>query len=135
MSNFSIIDLTKQAFDKLKFSAIQEWINRTVAYQNPTTLKDGATISWDPTSNYNATVTLAGSRTLSVFANKAGTYGTLKIIQGGSGSYTLTLPSGSKVANAGAGAITLSTAVGAIDVASFYFDGTNYFWTLSTDFT
>lgn len=135
MSKFNLIDLTKYAFDKLKFSAIQEWINNTVSYQVPVTLTDGATISWDPTSNYNATVTLAGSRTLQMLTVKEGMYGTIKIVQGGAGSYTLTLPAGSKVANAGAGAITLSTAVGAIDIASFYFDGTNYFWTLSTDFT
>lgn len=132
---FNSIDLKQFALDKLKFQAIQDWINQTVNFQSPIALTDGATITWRVNSNYNATVTLGGSRTLQIAGAKAGFYGTLKIIQGGSGSYTLTLPSGSKVANAGAGAITLSTAVGSIDVASFYYDGTNYFWTISLDFT
>ena len=135
MTTFSIIDLTKYAWDKLKFGAIQEWINRTVSYQNPIIIPDGATVTWNVGQNYNVQVTLAGNRTLSIVGAKAGMYGTIKIIQGGSGSYTLTLPSGSKVANSGAGALTLSTSVGAIDVATFYYDGTNYFWNLSVSFT
>jgi hypothetical protein len=137
MSVFNIIDLSKLAFDKLKFAAIQDWINGTVSYQTPVILTDGANVDWDQTKNYNAQVTLAGSRALRFPALKPGSYGTIKIIQGGSGSYTLTLPSAytNKVANAGAGALTLSTAVAAADIASFYYDGTNLNWTLSTDFT
>lgn len=132
---FKSINLKEFALDKFKFQAIQDWINQTVNFQSPVELTDGSTITWKVNSNYNATVTLAGSRTLAIAGARVGAYGTIKIIQGGAGSYTLALPSGSKVANAGAGVITLSTAAGAIDVASFYYDGTNYFWTLSTDFT
>lgn len=135
MIPFAILDLTKQAWDKLKFTAIQEWVNRTVAWQNPNILKDQATVTWNINDGYNAQITLAASRTLAIAGARLGMYGTIKIIQGGVGSFTLTLPSGSKVANAGAGALTLSTAAGSIDIASFYYDGTNYFWTLSTDFT
>lgn len=135
MIPFNLIDIKKYSNDKFKIDALFEWINRAVAWQNPNILKDGATVTWNINNGYNAQVTLEGSRVLQVAGARLGTYGTIKIIQGGSGSYTLTLPSGSKVANAGAGAITLSTAVGSIDIASFYYDGTNYFWTLSTDFT
>lgn len=133
---FKTIDLSK-LLDKFKFSAIQEWINNTVNWQQPLTLTDAATVNWNYRDGYNATVTLAGSRTLNINGVKPGAYGTIKITQGGSGSYTLTLPTAyiNKVANAGAGALILSTAVGAIDVASFYYDGANLLWTLSTDFT
>jgi len=132
---FTKIKLKDFAFDKLKFDAIEKWINATVNFQVPIVLTDASTVNWNYSDSYNVQVTLTASRTLAINQIKSGAYGTIKIIQGGSGSYTLTLPTGSKVANAGAGAITLSTAVGAIDIASFYYDGTNYFWTLSTDFT
>ena len=132
---FKTLNLNAISGDKSKFQAIQEWIAATVNWQQPDTLTDGATVTWYCNRAYNTSVTLAGSRTLIVAGAKPGSYGTIEIVQGGSGSYTLTLPSGSKVANAGTGAITLSTAVGAIDVASFYYDGVNYFWTISLDFT
>ena len=116
-----------------KFTAKK--FNEVLEYQTPITLTDESIIKWDLRKGYNATVTLAGSRTLLPSQVTKGDYGTIKIVQGGSGSYTLTLPSGSKVVNAGAGAITLSTTIGAIDIATFYYDGVNYFWTISLDFT
>jgi len=118
-----------------KIIALFDWINSQIDFQEPITLTDASTITWDCSNNYNAKVTLGGSRTLSIINLQAGTYGTLEVVQGGSGSYTLTLPAGSKVANAGAGAVTLSTAVGAIDCLAFYYNGTTIYWTLSTDFT
>lgn len=120
---------------KDKISALFDWINSQIRFQSPIVLTDAATITWDCSENYNAKVTLGGSRTLSVTNLQAGCYGTLEVVQGGSGSYTLTLPAGSKVANAGAGAVTLSTAVGAIDCLAFYYNGTTLYWTVSTDFT
>lgn len=109
--------------------------NELIAYQTPIILQEDTTIGWNITKGYNATVTLTASRILSVTQLTPGDYGTIKIIQGGSGSYTLTLPTGSKVGNGGAGVITLSTTVGAIDIATFYYDGTTLFWNLTTDFT
>lgn len=111
----------------------------TVAVLSPdfATLTDGATITWATAGlrNNNAKVTLGGSRTLDITGAVAGASGVLKVTQGGSGSYTLTLPAGSKVANAGAGAVVLSTAVGSIDILAWYYDGTNYFWTIGLNFT
>ena len=111
----------------------------TVAVLSPdfVTLTDGATITWATAGlrNNAAKVTLGGSRTLSITGAVAGASGVLKVTQGGSGSYALTLPAGSKVANAGAGAVTLTTAVGSIDILSWYYDGTNYFWTIGLNFT
>jgi hypothetical protein len=70
------------------------------------------------------TMTLTGSITINA-ANMSGFVAgesvTLIITQGGSGSYTLT----SDMKFAGASK-TLSTAVGAIDTLTIYYDGTNY---------
>lgn len=118
-----------------KIFALFNWVNNQVDFQEPITLTDASTITWDCSNNYNAKVTLGGSRTLSVINLQAGTYGMLEVVQGGSGSYTLTLPSSSKVANGGGGAVTLSTGVGDIDCLSFYYNGTTMYWTISTDFT
>ena len=109
-------------------NGILVWLNRLYQYQQPQILTDNSIINWSVQNGYNAQVTLVGSRTLAVNTLTAGDYGTLKVIQGGSGSYTLTLPSNSKVSNGGAGAVTLSTAVGSIDILTFYYDGTTLFW-------
>ncbi len=137
MANFKLLDLAKLPNDKAKFEAIQKWIRDTISFQTPIILTDGANIDWDPTKNYNAKVTLGGSRTLRFPALPAGSYGTLKIIQGGAGSYTLTLPAQytNIVANAGVGAITLTAAVGSKDIATFYYDGEVINWTVSANFT
>ncbi len=132
---FKSLDLSKYAFDKLKFEAIGKWIASVVIYQQTHVLKDAAVVSWDVSQRYNTKVTLTGSRTLSIIGAVPGTYGTIEIVQGGSGSYTLTLPSNSKVANGGTGALTLSTIVGSIDIATFYYNGTTFNWTYSTNFT
>lgn len=102
------------------------------------TLTDGATVTWAFTSPQligNATVTLGGNRTLAITGVTAGASGVLKVVQDGSGNRTLTLPAGSKVINGGAGAVSLSTAAGAIDILAFVYDGTNYFWTIGNNFS
>lgn len=98
------------------------------------TLTDGATITWDlgsyPTSH--AVVTLTGTpHALSITNPIAGCSGTLIIKQDATGSRVLTLPAGSKVVG---GALTLSTAANAADVAAFTYDGTNYWWTYGKAF-
>jgi hypothetical protein len=112
-------------------------LNSLMLYQTPVTLVDEAIINWDVSKAYNVKVTLTASRTLSVNNLVAGDYGTIEVVQGGAGSYTLTLPSNpvSKVANAGAGAVTLSTAVGAIDILVFYYNGVNLFWSITQDYS
>ena len=93
------------------------------------TLTDGSTITFNANSGSNAVVTLGGNRTLAFSNVVAGTYYTLRVIQDGTGSRTLAMPSGSKVINGGAGAVTLSTAASAVDLLTFYYDGTNYWIT------
>jgi hypothetical protein len=71
--------------------------------------------------------TLTGNITLNSLSNAvAGTSMVVILTQGGSGSYTLT----STMKFAGASK-TLSTAVGAIDIVSVFYDGTTYYATLS----
>ena len=122
-------------------SAIQTQINAraTTANLNPsvTTLADGATITWTVSSSQAkqmAKVTLGGARTLAFSGLSAGMDGYLWVIQDGTGSRTLTLPSGSKVANGGSGAVTLTTTAGAIDLLTWVYDGTNLYWTVSKNF-
>jgi hypothetical protein len=91
------------------------------------TLTDGATISWNTTLGTVATVTLGGNRTISNPTNlKVGTY-ILIIKQDGVGGRSLTwgtaykFPAGVKP--------DLTTTANAIDIVSFYSDGTNMFGT------
>lgn len=101
------------------------------------TLTDGATVSWDVTNKPAdiATVTLGGNRALAITGAVAGSCGILIVKQDGTGSRTLTLPGGSNVRDAGAGAIVLSTAINAVDVLGWVYDGTNYWWAYNTNFS
>jgi hypothetical protein len=98
---------------------------------------DGATITWALASAKisNASVTLAGNRTLAITGATDGCSGLIMVKQDATGSRTLALPSGSKVAGGGAGAATLTTTAAAVDALSFYYDGTNYWWTVVLNFT
>lgn len=104
----------------------------------PTTLTDGATITWaiGGSSGANATVTIAGNRTLNITGPVSGGNYILRLVQGSGGSRTLTLGTGCtwKVSGGGGGAITPSTAVGAIDILAFYYDGTNCYANFNTNF-
>jgi len=89
------------------------------------TLTDAATIAWNTASGRVASVTLTASRTMGAPTNlKIGTY-ILNVIQGGTGSYGITWNSVFKWP-AGV-APSLSTAVGARDLFTFYSDGTNLY--------
>jgi hypothetical protein len=104
--------------------------------KTPITLTDAATVSWNYSLGYNASVTLAGNRTLSISNATAGDYGTIKVIQDATGSRTLTLPSNSRVNSYwGVGtAINLSTAPASVDILNWYYDGTNFYWTLGRNY-
>ena len=98
----------------------------------PQALTDAATISWNPSNGLNASVTLAGNRTLSFTATPTvGSYGTLVITQDATGGRTITLPSAltNKVlGSTSTTTVTLSSAAGAKDILNFYYDGTNCYW-------
>ena len=75
-------------------------------------------------------MTLTGSITMNTLANaSAGRSMTLIVTQGGTGSYTLTSSMKFQGNNR-----TLSTAVGAIDIISVFYDGSTYYATLSTGY-
>lgn len=102
------------------------------------TLTDGATITWTFAGgeSRNATVTLGGNRTLALSGCTSGASGTLRVVQDNVGSRTLALPSGSKVIDGGAGAVTLTTTGNAVDILSFlYLDSTHIYWTVGLNFT
>ena len=104
----------------------------TVKYNE--TVVAGGSVSGTLTPNAAAgtiyNYTLTGSITLSSLTNAvAGTGMTIILTQGGSGSYTLT----STMKFLGA-AKTLSTAVGAIDIMSVFYDGTTYYASLGKGF-
>jgi hypothetical protein len=70
-------------------------------------------------------VTMTASCTFTYTNMVAGGAYAIRIVQGGSGSYTVTWPAGTKWA--GGTPPTLTTTVGGIDLISVYYDGTNYY--------
>ena len=92
------------------------------------TLTDGAAITWDFNSGANATVTLAGARTLVIANMETGDTGLILVKQDAAGGRTLTLPGGSTIV--GGGSYTASPAANATDVLGVYYDGTTYWWTI-----
>lgn len=79
----------------------------------------------DPSVNVINKITLTAACTLTFPTAAAGKKFRLVLIQGGSGSYTITWPSTAKWA--GSTAPTLSTSVGKVDVITFIcYDGTNW---------
>jgi len=89
------------------------------------TLTDAATVSWDCSLGYNAVVTLGGNRTLAISNAISGSFGTLTVIQDGTGGRTLTLPSGKT--NGG----FINTTAGAHSIIQFYLRGTSYYFSIS----
>jgi hypothetical protein len=89
------------------------------------TLTDAATINWDVASGRVATVTLGASRTIAAPTNqKVGTY-ILRVVQGGSGGYNITWNGNYKWT--AQTAPVLSTAVGAVDIITFFSDGSKMY--------
>jgi hypothetical protein len=87
--------------------------------KTPLSLTDGGTISWDRNNGFNAYVTLGGNRTLAFSNEQAGDYGTLVVVQDGTGGRTLAVPDGT---------VTLNNAAGDTTVLSYYYDGNVHYW-------
>jgi uncharacterized protein (TIGR02145 family) len=108
-------------------------INTPIYVSTPQALTDGSTITWNPALGLNASVTLAGNRTLSFTTTPpAGAYGTLVVTQDATGSRTITLPSTANkvLGSTSTTTIALSTAASAKDILNFYYDGTNCYWNI-----
>lgn len=97
------------------------------------TLTDAATINWNLQTQQTATVTLGGSRTLANPTNMvAGFTHVLKVVQDATGSRTLSY--GANYKWPGGVAPVLSTAANAIDILTFYTDGTNMYGSIQKAF-
>ena len=96
-------------------------------------LTDADTIFWNLLSGSNASVTLGGNRTLALSQVTTGDTGVLLVKQGTGTSYNLTLPAGSVII--GGGNYTTTTTSNGTDVVGFYYDGTNYYWSIPNGVT
>jgi hypothetical protein len=76
-------------------------------------------------------MTLTASTTLTFSTHVVGTY-IIKLIQGGSGSYTITWPG--TVVWSGGTAPTLTTTVGKTDIITLFHDGTSFYGTYSLNY-
>ena len=95
------------------------------AYYAESTLTDGATISWNASTQPVAKVTLGGNRTLSAPTNSAtGQFISLLVIQDGTGSRTLTWNSAYEFASDTAPTLTTTASLG--DLFTFRYNGTKW---------
>lgn len=92
----------------------------------------GATFTIDWTKGQKQAITLTAPCTFTFTPPIGIANFLLRIVQGGAGSFTATWPAAVKWA--GAAAPTLSTAIGAVDIVSFYWNGTNYYAVASLNF-
>lgn len=89
------------------------------------------TINWDNATGQKSTLTANCTYTFSNLLS--GQAYVLRLVQGGAGSFTVTWPAAVKWA--GGTPPTLSTAVGAIDVVTIYYDGTNAYASAGLSFS
>jgi hypothetical protein len=109
---------------RINAALLQEFTQKSNPQYLRQVLTDGATVNWDAKNGQAAQLTLAGNRTIANPTNlQDASYLTLKLIQDGTGNRTVTW--GSMFKWAGGAVPVLSTSAGAVDILSFYYDGTN----------
>jgi len=117
----------------IKLNEIIDYINN---FSNPVILtSDIATINWNYQDGYNAELLLNSNKTIVISGLNKGAYGTLKLIQDNVGSRTVTIPLNSKVANGRNGVLSISSDANYIDIVTFYYDGVNFYWNTSLNFS
>lgn len=99
--------------------------------KTPIVLIDASTIGWTYSNGFNAGVTIAGNRTLSISGATAGDSGLLKITQGGLGSFRINFGPENIFSS---GTYSYSTQSGISDIYRFYYDGSNYFWSINSNY-
>ena len=112
-------------------------VQTRVFSSQPLSLLDSPTIVWDYSLGHNAFVTLAGNRTLSITNMSNGGYGTLMVMQDASGGRTLSLGvlPNNKVVSGGTGSVILTSASNAIDILTFFYEGSYFYWNIENNFT
>jgi hypothetical protein len=92
-------------------------------------LTDASTITWNYADGGEAVVTINGNRTLSItnIPSDRVVYGVLVVIQGGSGGFSLSLPSPQYKTTIG----TLLTGAGAVSEVSFRWSGSAFSFKIS----
>ena len=108
-----------------------EKFNKLIDYQKPILLTGKTTINWNIKKGYNSKLILNSNKILVLEQLTSGDYGTIELVQDSTGSRTLTLPLNSIVMGTqGGSTLTLTTTPNAIDIVSFYNNGTTLYWSL-----
>lgn len=109
-----------------------EKFNKLIDYQKPILLTGKITVNWNIKKGYNSKLILNSNKILVLEQLTPGDYGTIELVQDATGSRTLTLPSNSIVIGTqGTATLTLTTTANAIDIATFYYNGTTIYWNIS----
>lgn len=99
------------------------------------TIVSGASFAWDMTKGANTSWTLAaGTNILTISNAKAGMYGLTRLINNGTSTLTFGGSTTNKVINGGLGNPALTMIASAVDILTFYFDGTTYWWTIGNNY-
>jgi hypothetical protein len=118
------IDIKAGGTDVASFKTANLLLN-VGAYNAESTLTDGATISWDASTDPVAKVTLGGNRTLGDASNgQAGQFVSLLVIQDGTGSRTLTWNAAYEFASDTAPTLTTTASQG--DLFVFRYNGSKW---------
>jgi len=104
-------------------------------FKKATQTLTGTAPTYNCSTSVNAGITLSGNTTVTLTNLVDGMSGNFKITQdsGGNG-YTLTLSPTPKVINGGSGTITLTNTANAIDILSWWYDGTTLFTTYGSNY-
>ena len=93
----------------------------------------GATPTWTYSTSYNAFISISANATLTIVGAKNGYYGLLRVQQStGPTARSVTLPTGSRTPF---GTYSFTGGTNSVDIYTFYYDGTNYFWNFSKSFS
>jgi hypothetical protein len=95
-------------------------------------LVDISTISWDYSSGINAKVTLGGNRNLSITGATNGDYGTLIITQDGNTPRRINFGVNDNFASA---TYSFSSGTSSVDIYTFVYDGSQFYWNFNKNFS
>ena len=93
----------------------------------------GVTPTWTYSTSYNAFISISANATLTIVGATNGDYGLLRVQQAtGPTARSVILPTGSRTPF---GTYSFTGGTNSVDIYTFYYDGTNYFWNFSKSFS